>query len=56
MGTVIIRDTVHGNAVKEDEVSISVQKLFGCNALEHSEYHYDVCEGGYTTWKAELLS
>ena len=57
MGTVIISDKVHGNAVKEDEVSISVQKVFGENdVLEHPDYRYDVCKGGYTAWKAELLS
>lgn len=39
-----------------DVVSISVQKLLGCNALEHPDYHYDVCEGGSTAWKVELLS
>ena len=39
-----------------DEVSISVQKLLGCDAWEHPDYHYVVCEGGYTAWKVELLS
>jgi len=38
-----------------DKVSISVQKLLGCNALEHPDYHYVMCEGGYTAWKVELL-
>lgn len=42
MGTVIIRNTVQGNAIKEDEASISAQKLLGYNALGHPEYQYDM--------------
>lgn len=39
-----------------DEASISVQKLLEYNALEHPHYHYDMCEGGCTAWRVELLS
>jgi len=46
MGIVIIRDTVHNNTVKEDEVTISVQKLLGeYDSLEHPDY-----KGGGLGW------
>ena len=47
-GTVVVRPKVHGFPVTDDEVAISISKVFRSDEINHPQYGYELSAGGFT--------